>query len=229
MIASTPSSFGELNRWLRAGWGGALLAVGVVAVLLCLAAANVVVRANWNEVEDGALWIERSQGLVAEAVAPETAAAIAGLLRGDVLLAIDGEAVSTREDVLDRLHASEEATQLSYTVLRLGTQEIRELTLQPAPSSALPVYFVLVGVGVFALLVGASVRVRRPSHQATLHFFWLSVAFFGVFAFSFSGRLDRLTPSRRSCWRHSSFILRWSSLSERLDGSAASAGGGSFR
>ena len=192
MSASTPSSFGELNRWLRAGWGGALLAVGVVAALLCLAAANVVVRANWNEVEDGALWIEQSQGLVAEAVAPETAAAVAGLLRGDVLLAIDGEAVETREDVLDRLHASEDGTQLSYTVLRLGTQKIRELTLQPAPSSALPVYFVLVGVGVFSLLVGGSVRVRRPGHQATLHFFWLSVAFFGMFAFSFSGRLDRL-------------------------------------
>ena len=192
MTASTPSSFGELNRWLRAGWGGALLAVGVVAALLCLAAANVVVRANWNEVEDGALWIEQSQGLVAEAVAPESAAAIAGLLTGDVLLAIDGEAIETREDVLERLHASEEETQLSYTVLRLGTQEIRELTLQPAPSSALPVYFVLVGVGVFALLIGASVRVRRPGHQATLHFFWLSVAFFGMFAFSFSGRLDRL-------------------------------------
>jgi PAS domain S-box-containing protein len=192
MTISTPSSFGELNRWFHAGWGGALLAVGVVAVLLCLAAANVVVRANWNEVEDGVLWIERSQGLVAEAVAPDTAAAISGLLRGDVLLAIDGEAVSTREDVLDRLHASEKATQLSYTVLRLGTQEIRELTLQPAPSSALPVYFVLVAVGVFALLIGVSVRVRRPGHQATLHFFWLSVAFFGVFTFSFSGRLDRL-------------------------------------
>ena len=192
MTASTPSSFGELNRWLRAGWGGALLAVGVVAALLCLAAANVVVRANWNEVEDGALWMEQSQGLVAEAVAPESAAAIAGLLTGDVLLAIDGEAIETREDVLERLHASEDETQLRYTVLRLGTQEIRELTLQPAPSSALPVYFVLVGVGVFALLIGASVRVRRPGHQATLHFFWLSVAFFGMFAFSFSGRLDRL-------------------------------------
>ncbi len=192
MTASTPSSFGELNRWLRAGWGGALLAVGVVAALLCLAAANVVVRANWNEVEDGALWMEQSQGLVAEAVAPESAAAIAGLLTGDVLLAIDGEAIETREDVLERLHASEDDTQLRYTVLRLGTQEIRELTLQPAPSSALPVYFVLVGVGVFALLIGASVRVRRPGHQATLHFFWLSVAFFGMFAFSFSGRLDRL-------------------------------------
>ena len=192
MTASTPSSFGELDRWLRAGWGGALLAVGVVAALLCLAAANVVVRANWSEVEDGVLWIEESEGLVARDVAPDTAAAVAGLLRGDVLLAIDGEAVETREDVLDRLHASEDGIQLSYTVLRLGTQEVRELTLQPAPSSALPVYFVLVAVGVFALLIGASVRVRRPGHQATLHFFWLSVAFFGMFAFSFSGRLDRL-------------------------------------
>ena len=124
-----------------------------------------VVRANWNEVEDGALWIEQSQGLVAEAVAPETAAAVAGLLRGDVLLAIDGEAVETREDVLDRLHASEDGTQLSYTVLRLGTQKIRELTLQPAPSSALPVYFVLVGVGVFSLLgwrVGSRASARSP-------------------------------------------------------------------
>ena len=192
MTTSVPSGIGEFYRWLRAGWGAALLAVGVVAALLCLAAANVVVRANWNEVEDGALWIERSEGLVAEAVAVDSAASNAGLLAGDVLLAIDGEVVATREDVLVRLHASEEGTRLSYTVLRLGTQELRELTLQPAPSSALPVYFVLVGVGVFALLIGGAVRVRRPGHQATLHFFWLSVAFFGMFAFAFSGRLDRL-------------------------------------
>src|SRR5207247_1610457 len=44
----------------------------------------------------------------------------------------------------------------------------------------------------FALLVGASVRLRRPRDQATLHFFWLCVAFFGWFTFSFNGRLDRL-------------------------------------
>ena len=35
-------------------------------------------------------------------------------------------------------------------------------------------------------------RLRRPGDQASLHFFWLSVAFFGVFGFSFSGRFDRL-------------------------------------
>ena len=35
-------------------------------------------------------------------------------------------------------------------------------------------------------------RTRRPDDQATLHFFWLRVAFFGVFTFSFTGRLDRV-------------------------------------
>ena len=53
-------------------------------------------------------------------------------------------------------------------------------------------YFVLAAVGLFTLLVGASVRLRRPRDQATLHFFWLCVAFFGVFTFSFNGPFDRL-------------------------------------
>ena len=35
-------------------------------------------------------------------------------------------------------------------------------------------------------------RLRRPRDPATLHFFWVAVAFFGVITFSFSGRLDRL-------------------------------------
>jgi PAS domain S-box-containing protein len=53
-------------------------------------------------------------------------------------------------------------------------------------------YYVLAAVGLFTLLVGASVRLRRPRDQATLHFFWLCVAFFGVFTFSFNGPFDRL-------------------------------------
>ena len=44
----------------------------------------------------------------------------------------------------------------------------------------------------FTLLVGGAVRLRRPRDPATLHFLWLSAAFFGLLTFSFSGRLDRL-------------------------------------
>ena len=53
-------------------------------------------------------------------------------------------------------------------------------------------YYVLAAVGIFTLIVGAAVRYRRPGDEATLHFFWLCLAFFGAFTFSFNGRLDRL-------------------------------------
>ena len=80
---------------------------------------------------------------------------------------------------------------------------VRRFPARPTrPSSSIPVagipsgthwlYLALASVGIFSLLVGTGVRLRRPENQATLHFFWLCVAFFGVLAFSFSGRLDRL-------------------------------------
>ena len=52
-------------------------------------------------------------------------------------------------------------------------------------------YFILASIGIFTLLVGSSVRLRRANDPATLHFFWLCLAFFGTLTFSFS-RLDRL-------------------------------------
>src|SRR5207249_2479126 len=66
-----------------------------------------------------------------------------------------------------------------------------DVSLAPAPQGS-SMYFVLAAVGLFTLFVGASVRLRRPHDQATLHFFWLCVAFFGAFTFSFNGPFDRL-------------------------------------
>ena len=70
------------------------------------------------------------------------------------------------------------------------------MDVAPVPSSPLPLYFALAAVGIFSLLVGASVRLRRPDHQATLHFFWLTVAFFGV-----DGVLVHRASSTRSTGR----------------------------
>ena len=85
------------------------------------------------------------------------------------------------------------ARALVYTLLRAGVrhQPSIELVLAPAPRGT-SMYYVLAAVGLFTLIVGASVRLRRPRDQATLHFFWLCVAFFGVFTFSFNGPFDRL-------------------------------------
>jgi hypothetical protein len=180
----TPST----ERWIRAR-----LPLLVVAVLLCLGAANVASRATWHEVEDGVLWIEQNDGsVVAAEIAPGTAAERVGLRRGDILLAIDNVPVFKVDDVVKALHRADRDTTLRYSVVRLETSQPVDVRLAPVPGGDGVLYFVLAAVGIFTLLVGGAVRLRRPRDPATLHFFWIAVAFFGVFTFSFSGRLDRL-------------------------------------
>jgi two-component system, NtrC family, sensor kinase len=178
---------GYLRAWTRPA-----LPVVVVAVLLCLGAANVASRATWREVEDGVLWRSQPEGVVAADIAAGTPAAAVGLKRGDLLLAIDDEPVQEVADVVAALHQSTTDSTLRYTVLRFGTREVIDVRVAPVPNGPGALYFVLAAVGTFTLIVGGAVRLRRPRDPATLHFLWLAVAFFGVFTFSFSGRLDRL-------------------------------------
>jgi hypothetical protein len=176
--------------WSR--WSRPALPLVVVAGLLCLGAANIAARATWREVEDGVLWKQQGQGIVAAEVAAGTPAEAVGIRRGDLLLAIDDRPVQDVADVVAVLHESRSNRTLRYTTLRLGTREVIDVRLAPVPTGPGALYFVLAAVGIFTLLVGGAVRLRRPRDPATLHFFWLAVAFFGVFTFSFSGRLDRL-------------------------------------
>jgi PAS domain S-box-containing protein len=156
-----------------------------------LGIANVVMRAQWHEVEDGVLWAVRAEGVTAIDVAQGSAAAVAGIERGDILLAVNGMPVEKPGDVVEYQHEGHAGTRLTYTLVRLGTRQALDVSLSAiARTSSL--YFVLAAVGLFTLVVGASVRLRRPRDQATLHFFWLCVAFFGAFTFSFNGPFDRL-------------------------------------
>ena len=184
LSTTTPAS------WTR--WGRPALPVVVVVVLLCLGVSNIVSRATFREVEDGVLWTPGPEGVIAAEIAEGTPAAAVGLKRGDLLLAIDDQPVQQASDVVDALHAAQAGASARYTVLRLGTREVVDLRIAPVPNGLGPFYFLLAGVGIFTLLIGGAVRLRRPRDPATLHFFWLSVAFFAVFTFSFSGRLDRL-------------------------------------
>jgi two-component system, NtrC family, sensor kinase len=179
---------------MRRGWliRRVLLPVGITALLVCLAAVNILLRAGWREVEDGVLWGMRAGDVVAQEIAPQSPAAAAGIRAGDVLLAIDGRPVESVGDVLAALHAGRDGQRLTYTMLRLRGQELRQIALAPIPDGDRVLYFMLAAVGIFTLFVGASVRLRRPTDPSTLHFYWLSVAFFGTLAFSFSGRLDAL-------------------------------------
>ncbi len=165
--------------------------LAVVVALLALAVLNVYTRATFSEPEDGVLWATTPAGVVAQEIAPDSPGARAGIRAGDILAEIDRTPVDTEADVVARLHRSANGDTLTYTLIRTKTREPLRLALAPIPSGT-RLYYLLAPVGIFSLLVGAGVRFRRPDNQATLHFFWLTVAFFGVLAFSFSGRLDTL-------------------------------------
>ena len=161
-------------------------------MLVGLGIANVAMYSRWHEVEDGVLWARAAEGdHGGRRRCPDRRRRTQGSRRGDVLLAVNGSPVQTPAEVVEYQHRSHEGTRLAYTLLRLGTQQALQISLTPATRGS-SIYFVLAAVGLFTLLVGASVRLRRPRDQATLHFFWLCVAFFGVFTFSFNGPFDRL-------------------------------------
>ena len=169
-----------------------LLVLLVSATLVFLAVVNIKAKAGWNAVEDGVLWRLEPEGITAVEVAPGTPAAEAGVRKGDILVAVDGKPVETLDEVLQRLHRGREGEAVRYQVLRFGSSDFVDFQLARVPQGNRGLYYVLAAVGMFALVVGTLVRVRRAGNTATQHFYWLTVAFFGVFAISPSGRFDRL-------------------------------------
>jgi PAS domain S-box-containing protein len=169
------------------------LPVAIAAVLVCLAVLNVAVVQRWQgEPEDGVLWTRVNGNVVAQEIARGTAADLAGIQAGDILRRLDAREIRSPEAVSARLHESQVGQLHDYMIERNGTERVVRVVLHASPTVRRGLYFSLALVGILAVFAGASVRLRRPNDPATLHFFWLTVAFFGGLAFTMSGRLDRL-------------------------------------
>src|SRR4029077_11595353 len=98
-------------RWLV--WGRSIFAVAVVVALIALGVANVAMYSRWHEVEDGVFWGARAEGVTAVEVAAGSAAAAAGIQRGDVLVAVTRVPVQSPADVIEFQHRSHEGTRLA--------------------------------------------------------------------------------------------------------------------
>jgi two-component system, NtrC family, sensor kinase len=169
------------------------LPVAVGVVFVCLAVINIALVKTWRpEPEDGVLWTMQGRNVVAEELAPGEAGERAGLKPHDVLLLINGREVTGLADVRGAMHAAREGDVLTYVVMRDSADLPITVTLQPMPTVQSGLYYALALVGMLTIIVGASVRLRRPVDPATLHFFWLTVAFFGVLAFTPSGRYNHI-------------------------------------
>jgi hypothetical protein len=210
-------------RWLV--WGRSVFAVTVVAMLVALGIANVSMYSRWHEVEDGVLWSGRAEGVTAAEIADGTAAAAAGIARGDVLLAVNGSPIQAPSDVVEYQHRGHAGTRLVYTLLRAGVRQPIELVLAPAPRGN-SMYFVLAAVGLFTLIVGgrrciSSGCASRSSASSPSRSTARSIAS--------TGRSTGVTRSRSPCCRRCCSTSRWCSRSVRTKGSARHAPIGSTR
>src|SRR5829696_63504 len=97
----------------------------IVVALLGLAALNIIQRASWSELEDGVLWKVSGEEVAAAEVGKGTAAERAGLLRGDILLAVNGREITRVQEVVDLLHNSRSGETLQYAILR---EQAKQLT-----------------------------------------------------------------------------------------------------
>ena len=171
------------------------LPVAVAVVLVCLAVLNMALVKTWpGEADDGVLW--QSSGpntpVIAADVAKGSAGARAGIQKRDELLLLNNQDVTSPKQVEAALHSATIGQRFTYVISRQSTERAIPVELQPLPALRHGLYYSLALVGVLSIVVGSSVRLRRPNDPATLHFFWLTVAFFGVLAFTPSGRYDRL-------------------------------------
>jgi PAS domain S-box-containing protein len=182
------------------------LPVAVASTLVGLAVVNMALVKAWKgEPEDGVLWGQEGANVVAREVANPSAGRRAGLAPGDLLLTINGEEIASVADVQTRIHESADGRVLRYVVHRASSEVPMEVRLQPMPLPRAGLYYSIAIVGILAIGVGSSVRLRRPNDPATLHFFWLTVSFFGVLAFTPSGRYD-----------HLDYFFEWADMVARL-------------
>ncbi len=194
-------ALGRLRALLRVA-----LPVAVAAVLVSLAIMNMALVKTWRtELDDGVLWRQEGSNVVAIAVAPGQAGERAGLQPRDVLLLVDGREVRAPGEVDRALHAANGSRGLAYVVQRASVELPLTVVLRAIPANSQGLYFSLALVGILSIVVGTSVRLRRPNDLATLHFFWLTVAFVGALAFTPSGRYNRLD-----------YFFEWADLVARL-------------
>ncbi len=169
------------------------LPVVVAVLLVTLAIINIALVKTWEgQVEDGVLWRQEGANVVAVEVADGYAGARAGIQLRDVLLTIGGREVTSVAEVWASFGDGVDGESRVYVVQRSSADVPVALALATSPRVHQSLYYSLALVGILAVIVGTSVRLRRPHDQATLHFFWLTVAFFGVLAFTASGRYDRV-------------------------------------
>ena len=142
--------------------------------------------------DDGVTWVDRenSTNNVIEAyqVAPDSAAARAGIHKGDEVLAINATPLRNSLDVAQILAGIGAWGQATYTIRRDGVEFPAKVYVGQAPRSAN--LFFQYPVGLAYLIIGLFIYFRRNSAYKARHFFVFCLTSFIFCCFHYTGKLN---------------------------------------
>jgi PAS domain S-box-containing protein len=169
------------------------LTVLLTGLLVLVGVLNLRARAAWTDPWDGVFWEESGSRLRAGEVAALGPAAPAGILPGDLLVAINDQPVRDLGHyftLLDELGIHAEAT---YTLLDPGSQAERRVSLRIGARELLgPRDAIWIVLALLHLGIGLFVIVHSGRSPRAYHFFLICLAAFVVFLYSYTSRLDSL-------------------------------------
>ncbi len=177
-----------INDSLRIRLGAAVLALATLAAIV-FGIINFQQRTIFSAPDDGAIWLNTSDGVLAWHVSQQSPAANAGIRTGDHLLAINGADIHSAIDVTKRLWRAGLWSQAHYRIDRGGRQFETQLVTQPVEKpSSIENYLRIVGL--LYLFIGLFIFARRWNATRAVHFYIFCLASFVLYFFQYTSKLS---------------------------------------
>src|SRR5579864_1713116 len=182
----TPPVAYAMNREFQTRFVAALLFLLTTAAVI-LGWINFRKESQFVPPYDGVWWLERNGQIVADRVDANGPGARAGIVAGDRLTAIDGQAVTTIASVNSQLYHAGVWTKATYG-LRRGAIPIEATPiLVPAPRNSNDwlrfIALIYLGIGLYVLF-------RRWTAPGSTHFYVFCLVSFVFYAFKYTGKFN---------------------------------------
>ena len=161
--------------------------------LLTVGAFNIQQKRIYVIPEDGCSWIQTSGGVQARTVVKGGPCQEAGVNEGDFLREINGRPVVTDGDVTKAFYALRPVSTAIYKLSRNGYEFFSiPVVIGPPLQRYLRQRLYLEIIGLYSFVVGAFVLIKRFRAPHALHFYFVCLISFVLFAYSYTGKLDTL-------------------------------------
>src|SRR5206468_11119718 len=131
-------------------------------------------------------WMQTSRGVEAQQVISDGPADRAGIRRGDILKAIEGQSVRNDRHATQILYGLGVWSTAAYTLDRGGKRIDAAVVVAPPPERVLRQQKYLDIIGLIYFLAGAFVLVRRMRAPHALHFYFVCLACFVYYVFHYT-------------------------------------------